>query len=163
MTKKLTFCAMLSALGALSLLITNILPTVTVCFFLFSTFFTYVATKECGIRYGIATCAVITLLGFVLVLNKVDMAAYAIIVTHYPIVKDIVDHKVFSKTIRWILKILWVSLLSVVAYFIIVQFSPFEDALWLLYVLLLAIFVMYDIVLDKCIMFYAIKLRKFKF
>jgi len=46
LTKKITFCAMLSALGALSLLITNILPTVTAFFYLFSTFFTYVATEE---------------------------------------------------------------------------------------------------------------------
>lgn len=162
-TKKITFCAMLSALGALSLLITNILPTVTAFFFLFSTYFTYIATEECGIRYGLSTCAVITLLGFVLVASKVDMVAYAVIFTHYPIIKHIVDHKIFSKMVRWIIKLVWMSLLSVIAYFIIIQFAPFEDALWLLYVLLLAVVVLYDIVLEKGILFYAIRLRKFKF
>ncbi len=161
-TKKITFCAMLSALGALSLIITNILPTVTAFFFLFSTFFTYIATEECGIRYGISTCAVITLLGFLLVADFVTMIGYAVIITHYPIVKHIVDHKIFSKSIRWVVKLLWVSLLSVAAYFIMVQFAPFEDALWLLYVLLIAVFVLYDTVLERGIQFYAIRLRKFK-
>ena len=154
---------MLSALGVLSLLITNILPTVTAFFFLFSTFFTYIATEEFGIRYGIATCAVITLLGFVLVADFVTMLGYAIIITHYPIVKHIIDHKIFSKAIRWIVKLLWASLLSVAAYFVMVQFAPFEDALWLLYVLLIAVMVLYDIVLERAIGFYAIRLRKFKF
>ena len=154
---------MLSALGALSLLITNILPTVTAFFFLFSTYFTYIATEECGIRYGLSTCAVITLLGFVLVASKVDMVAYAVIFTHYPIIKHIVDHKIFSKMVRWIIKLIWMSLLSVIAYFIMIQFAPFEDALWLIYLLLLAVVVLYDIVLEKGILFYAIRLRKFKF
>ena len=154
---------MLSALGVLSLLITNILPTVTAFFFLFSTFFTYIATEEFGIRYGIATCAVITLLGFVLVADFVTMLGYAIIITHYPIVKHIIDHKIFSKAIRWVVKLLWASLLSVAAYFVMVQFAPFEDALWLLYVLLMAVMVLYDIVLERAIGFYAIRLRKFKF
>lgn len=154
---------MLAALGALSLIITNILPTVTAFFFLFSTYFTYIATEECGIRYGIATCAVITLLGFILVVSKVDMIAYAVIFTHYPMMKHLVDHKVFSKPIRWIIKLVWVSLLSVIAYFIMIQFAPFEDALWLLYLLLMAVFVLYDMVLDKGILFYAIRLRKIKF
>ena len=153
---------MLYALGVISLLITNIFPTVTAFFFLFSTFFTYVATEEYGIRYGIATCAVITLLGFILVADFVTMIGYAVIITHYPIVKHIVDHKVFSKAIRWIIKLIWASLLSVVAYFIMVQFAPFEDALWLLYVLLMAVMVLYDIVLERAIMFYDIRLRKFK-
>ena len=154
---------MLSALGALSLLITNILPTVTAFFYLFSTFFTYVATQEYGVRYGIATCAVITLLGFVLVASKMDMVAYAIVITHYPIVKHIVDHKIFSKAIRWVIKLVWVSLLSVAAYFVMILFAPFEDALWLLYVLLMAVIVLYDNVLDRAIQFYAIRLRRFKF
>ncbi|MBQ7792784.1 MAG: hypothetical protein IJ367_04780 [Clostridia bacterium] len=163
MTKKLTFCAMLSVLGALSLIITNILPTVTAFFFLFSTFFTYVATEECGICYGLSTCAVITLLGFLLVGDFVTMIGYAVIVTHYPIVKHLVDHKVFSKALRWIIKLVWVTFLSAVAYFIMVQFAPFEEALWLLYILLMAVFVLYDMVLDRAIQFYAIRLRKFKF
>lgn len=153
---------MLSALGALSLLITNILPTVTAFFYLFSTFFTYVATQEYGVRYGIATCAVITLLGFVLVASKVDMVAYAIVITHYPLVKHIVDHKIFSKAIRWVIKLVWVSLLSVAAYFVMILFAPFEDALWLLFVLLMAVIVLYDNVLDRAIQFYAIRLRRFK-
>ena len=163
LTKKITFCAMLSALGALSLLITNILPTVTAFFYLFSTFFTYVATEEYGIRYGISTCVVITLLGFLLVADFVAMIGYAVIFTHYPIVKHIVDHKVFSKVVRWVIKLIWASLLAVAAYFLMKQFAPFEEAIYLLYAALMAVMVLYDIVLEKGIQFYAIRLRRFKF
>ena len=60
-------------------------------------------------------------------------------------------------------KLGWVNLLSVIAYFLMVQIAPFEDALWLLYVLLMAVFVLYDMALDKGILFYAIRLRKIKF
>ncbi|MBQ7950954.1 MAG: hypothetical protein IJ278_04465 [Clostridia bacterium] len=160
MTKKLTFCAMLSVMGALSLLLTNIFQTTTLFFFLFSTLFCYIATVEHGVRYGLMTCATVTLLGFLLVGNKVSMAAYAIMVSHYPIVKYIIDHKIYRKSLRWLAKICWVTLLSFAAYLILKQFLVMDAALWLLYLLGLLSFVLYDIALEKGILFYAVRLRK---
>ena len=163
MTKKLTFCAMLSVLGAFSLLLTNVFQTVTLFFFLFSTWFAYIATEEHGIRYGWMTYLVITLLGFVLVANKVSMAAYAIMVGHYPMIKHWIEHKWDKKIFRWGAKLLWITLCTGVAYFILKQFIVLDAAIYLLYLLGLLSFVLYDVALGKAMIFYMIYLRKFKF
>ena len=162
MTKKLTFCAMLSLMGALCLLLSNIFQTTTLFLFLFSTLFCYIATAEHGVRYGLMTYITITLLGFLLVGNKVTMTAYAIMVGHYPVVKYLIDRKINQKWIRWLVKLCWITLLATVCYLILKQFLVMDAALWLLYLLGLAAFVLYDIALEKGILFYAVRIRKLK-
>lgn len=153
---------MLSLMGALSLLLTNIFQTVTLFLFLFSTLFCYIATVEHGVKYGLMTYVSVTLLGFLLAGDKISMTAYAVMVGHYPVVKYITDHKIYRKWIRWVIKLCWITLLATICFFILKQFLVLDAALWLLYFLGILCFVLYDIALEKGILFYAIRIRKLK-
>lgn len=162
MTKKLTFCSMLAVLGVLSILLSNILTSNTVFFYLFSTVFCYIATEEYGIRYGLITYAAITLLGFLLSANKISMAAYALIVGYYPILKHLIEHKLIKKPLRWLVKLLGISVIAGIASAALSPFLNLSASLYLLYPMGLVIFILYDIALEIAIKFYVVRLRKFK-
>lgn len=162
MTKKLTFCAMLSVLGALCFLLANLLQTSTIFLYLISTLFCYIATEEHGIRYGLLTYMVTTLLGLLLAANKWSIVAYSIIVGYYPVAKHIIEHKIYRPVFRWMVKLLFVSALAGISYILLQQFFIISLPLPLLFAAGLVIFILYDIALGIGIQFYAIRLRKWK-
>ena len=161
MTKKLTFCAMLSVLGALCLLLANLLQTTTIFLYLFSTLFCYIATQEHGIRYGLVTYVTVTLLGFLLVADKISMMAYAAI-GYYPVLKHLIDHKVCRKAIRWIWKLGYVALLTAIACVFFRQLIAVELPLLPVLAIGVVVFIVYDIMLGMGIGFYALRLRQWK-
>lgn len=160
MTKKIAFCAMLSALGILSLILANVLQANTIFLYLFSTLFCYIATEECGLKYGFITYAVVTLLGFFLVANKMSMLGYAVMVGYYPVVKHVIEHWNLAKLWKWCLKLLFAGVVSFFAYGIAKQLIRLP------FVLLLfggaVLFVIYDMALTIGIRFYVLRLRKWK-
>ena len=162
MTKKLTFCSMMSALGILCLLLSNILQTNTIFLYLFSTLFTYICTQEHGIKFGILTYAVISLAGFMIVTDKTSIIAYIIVVGYYPVIKHIIDHFNINKFLKWALKLIFALGISTTALFILKAMLPENLNLIFLYPAGVAVFVIYDIMLAIGIKFYVLRLRKFK-
>lgn len=162
MTKKLTFCSMMAVMGILSLLLSNILQSNTIFLYLLSTMFTYICVEEYGIKYGFLTYCVISLAGFILVANKAGITAYLMIVGYYPVVKHIIEHLNINKAVKWILKIVFVLVVSTVAFALLKQFLPFGINIAVVYVMGIAVFAVYDIVLTMGIKFYALRLRKLK-
>lgn len=162
MTKKITFCSMMAVMGILSLLLSNILQTNTVFLYLFSTLFTYICVEEHGIKYGILTYAAISLVGFMLVADKISIIAYALVVGYYPVIKHIIDHINVNKILKWILKIVFAVLVATAALVILKAYLPIDMNLIILYPIGITVFVIYDIVLAMGIKFYALRLRKFR-
>lgn len=162
MTKKITFCSMMAVLGILCLVLSNLLQANTVFLYLFSTLFTYICVEEYGIKYGILTYAVISLAGFMLVADKASIIAYIIIVGYYPVVKHIIEHIEVNKAVKWVLKIAFAVIAATVAAFVLNMFITFGMNMTILYILGIAIFAVYDIVLAMGIKFYALRLRRFK-
>ena len=162
MTKKTTFCAMMSVLGILCLMVSNILQANTIFLYLFSTLFTYICTEEHGIKYGILTYAVISIIGFMIVADKLSIMAYVIIVGYYPVIKHITDHFNTNKIIKWILKIVFAIFVATVALFLLNAYLPEDMNLFFLYPVGVAVFIAYDIALTMGIKFYVLRLRKFK-
>ena len=161
MSKKITFCAMMAGLGILSLLASVIFSSNTIFFYLFSTLFTYICNEEYGKKYGILTFAVITLAGFAIVPNKVSMGLYAM-VGYYPVIKHIIEHFEIPRPAKTLLKIVFASLVGVIAYFIFRQFVVLELAVGVVFLVAIILFVLYDIALTVGIKFYALRLRKFR-
>ena len=153
---------MLALLGLLSILLSDILTANTVFFYLFSTVFCYIATEEYGIRYGLITYLAITLLGFLLSANKISMAAYALTVGYYPVLKHLTEHKIMKKPLRWIIKLAGISIIAGIASLALSPFVKLTVALYLLYPVGIVIFILYDIALEIGIKFYVVRLRKFK-
>lgn len=162
MSKKISFCALMSVLGILSVLAANIITTNTVFLFLLSTLFTYIATEEYGIKYGLLTFAVITLISFFVYTNKISIGIYAIVVGYYPVIKHIVEHFNVSAVLKWIIKVSMVLIVSLIAFFVFRQLVLFELPPIIIFVAGIVIFVIYDIFLTMGIKFYALKLRKFR-
>ena len=94
MSKKLSFCSLMSVLGIISLAITLALPANKIFFYLLSTMFTYICVEEYGIKYGLMTFAVISVGGFLVLPEKLGVLAYAIAVGYYPAVKHFILHRV---------------------------------------------------------------------
>ena len=162
MTKKTTFCAMMAVLAILCLMVSNVLQANTIFLYLFSTLFTYICTEEHGIKYGILTYAVISLVGFMIVADKVSIIAYIIIVGYYPVIKHIIDHLGTNKYIKWLLKIIFAVAVATVALLILKAYLPSDMNLFFLYPIGVAVFIIYDIALTMGIKFYVLRLRKFK-
>lgn len=162
MSKKISFCAMMSVFGILSVFVANVISTNTIFLFLLSTLFTYISTEEYGIKYGLLTFAVITLVSYFIYANKVTVGLYAIIVGYYPVVKHIAEHLDLPNVCKWIVKIVTVFVVSLVGYLIFRQFVMIKLPVILIFVAGVAIFVIYDIFLSMGIKFYALKLRKFR-
>ena len=162
MTKKITFCSMMSALGILCLLLSNIVQTNTIFLYLFSTLFIYICTEEYGIKYGLVTYAVVSLAGFMIVADKLSIISYIMVVGYYPVIKHIIDHFNINKILKWVLKLAFALGISTAALFMLKSMMPENLNLMLLYPAGVAVFVIYDIMLNVGIKFYVLRLRKFK-
>ncbi|MBQ7953246.1 MAG: hypothetical protein IJ332_00675 [Clostridia bacterium] len=162
MTKKLTFCSMMAVMGIICLLLSNILQTNTIFLYLFSTLFTYICTEEHGIKYGILTYAVISLAGFMIVVDKVSIIAYIIVVGYYPVIKNIIDHFNINKILKWSLKLVFAVAVATIALFMLKSMMPENLNFAVLYPAGIAVFVIYDTMLAMGIKFYVLRLRKFK-
>lgn len=162
MTKKLTFCSLMAVFGILSLVLANIVQTNTVFLYLFSTLFTYICVNEHGIKYGILTYAVITLGGFILVTNKLSIIIYALIVGYYPILKHIIEHFNLAQFVKWLVKILFILTASAISYIALKDALILSIPIGAVFAFGVIIFVIYDVVLNMGIKFYALRLRKLR-
>lgn len=160
MSKKIAFCSLMAVLGVLSMLVTAVLPTNTVFFFLFSTLFTYICVEEHGIRYGILTYAVITIISFLILPQKVSVAFYAMAVGYYPALKCRFERLDCSKAAKWSLKILFVLAAAAISYFILKGFVAVKLPILLLFLFGTVLFVIYDLALTYGLRFYVFRLRK---
>ena len=162
MSKKISFCSLMAVLGIISLILTVFLRANTVFLYLLSTIFTYICTEEYGVKYGLLTCAVISLAGFIILPEKITLGLYAVTVSYYPAVKHIIEHLNFSRAMKWLMKILFAVAVSSVAFIVFSRFLTLKISFWIIYPLALAVFVLYDIALTIGIKFYALRLRKFR-
>ncbi len=158
---------MMAVLGVLCLVISNILQSNTIFLYLFSTLFTYIATEECGLKFGFLTFAVISLAACIVVVNKIGMISYIIIVGYYPVIKHIVEHLNINRAFKNVLKIIFALVTATVAFFVLTLFMNFNlpDLMNMplmfitIYSVGIVIFIVYDILLTMGIKFYALRLR----
>lgn len=162
MSKKISFCALMSVFGILSIFAANLITTNTIFLFLFSTMFTYISTEEYGIKYGLLTFFVIALASYFVYANKISVWIYALSVGYYPTIKHIVEHFNLSVVFKWVIKILFFVVVSAGVFFVFKQFVTIKMPPILIFVVGIVVFVIYDIFLTMGIKFYALKLRKFK-
>ena len=162
MSKKISFCALMSVFGILCVFVANILTTNTIFLLLLSTLFTYISTEEYGIKYGLLTFAVITLVSYFIYANKITVGLYAVMVGYYPVIKHMVEHMNISMALKWFVKVLVIFIIALVSYWVFKQFVALKLPVVLIFVAGVAVFVIYDIFLTMGIKFYALKLRKFR-
>ncbi len=153
---------MMAALGILSMLVTAVLTTNTVFFFLFSTLFTYICAEEYGKRYGLLVYFVISAVSLMLLPNKVSVAFYAAAVGYYPAIKLLIERTFTRSGLRWFLKFVFFGVAACISYFFIKALFTIELPFSLLVAFAAVLFLIYDFCLTIGIRFYIFRLRKHK-
>lgn len=151
---------MMALLGILSLIAAAVLPTCKLFFYCFSTIFTYICTEEHGIKYGFLCYAVIAMCGFLLLPQKAAVAAYALILGYYPVIKHITERKISTRRARIFAKLAFVAASSALTAALLKLFTAFALPRAGIILLGLVVFAIYDRMLGEGIKFYALKSRR---
>ena len=164
-TKRLTVCAMLSALGVILLWIGSMIEVVDISMAVIASLFCVFAVIEYGGSAPWLIFAVTGLLSLLLLPQKTPAVMYLLFFGYYPIIKEKLEKR--SRTVAWVLKEL-VFNVALVAMILLSHFfmtvGETADSLLLLYVAFAVLaeiaFPVYDVALTRLISFYLYRLRK---
>ena len=161
-TKRLTVCAMLSALGVVLLLVGSFIEVVDIAMAALASLLCIFAVIEYGKGAPWLVFAVTGVLSLILLPNKTPAVFYVGFLGYYPIIKEKLER--FKKPIAWLFKML-VFNAALVVIFLAVKYilMPGVSESWIIYAALAVmselVFVLYDIALTRLITFYILRLR----
>ena len=164
-TKYITLSAMLSALGVVLLSLGSLIEVLDITNAVLASMLCIYAVIEMGGAYPWMIWLVTSTLGLLLLPVKTPAVFYALFAGFYPIVKEKLEKLKRPLSDLFKLVVFHVCLGGIVL--VMTLFIPnalgLEDAKWMpvvLYLMSLAVFVLYDIALTRLISFYLIRLRK---
>ena len=157
-TKKLSFCAMLTGISLILLLIAGVVPGGRIGIAALAGLLPAAAVLSCGMGWGVMTWLAVSGLGFLILPVRGVAVVYFLLLGHYPILKSLME-RCRSRVLEWALKlVLFYALLCLFFFGFRTLFAeylapPFGMTA-LVFVLGGAAFVMYDIAFSKLIAFY---------
>lgn len=163
-TKKLTVCAMLSALGVVLLWLGSAIEVVDVSMAVIASLFCVFAVIEYGGSAPWLVFLVTGVLSLILLPQKTPAVMYLLFFGYYPILKEKLEKK--RKLTAWIFKELLFNaaliLMLVLSRFLLMGSGEMQSAWIFLAVALLAevVFPVYDLALTRLISLYLFHLRK---
>lgn len=169
-TKRLTVCAMLSALGVVLLYLGSLIEVLDISMAVIASLTCVIAVIEYGGGAPWSIYGVTSVLSLILLPNKTPAAMYAIFFGFYPILKEKFEKR--GKVSSWILKELVFNvclvIMGIAMYFLtmIGDNTLFSSPILFALLILAAelIFALYDVALTRLISFYVISVRhRFKF
>ncbi len=162
-TRKLTFCAILSALSVVLLYLGSILPTGRLALVAVAALLPAAAVVQCGLVWGAAVYAVSAALSLLLLPAKGCAVLYALVLGHYGVLKSLIE-RIGKLPLEWICKVaLFAALLS--ALFFAFRWAlvlPERFAALALPVLLVggvAVYVVYDLLFTRLIGLYLTRVQ----
>ena len=164
-TKRLTVCAMLSALGVVLLWLGSMIEVVDISLAAIASLLCIFAVIEYGGSAPWLIFSVTGLLSMLLLPQKTPALMYLLFFGWYPIVKEKVEKR--SRVSAWILKEILFNValicMMVLSHFFLMA-TETADSMLLLYVVFAALaeiaFPIYDVALTRLISFYLWRLRK---
>ena len=164
-TKRLTICAMLSALGVVLLYIGSLVEALDLSAAVLASLACIIAVIEYGKGAPWAIYGVTSVLSLILLPVKTPAAFYVIFFGFYPILKEKIERR--PRLLQWVIKEAIFNVALVIMGFAVYFLSTTGDNLLLENPLIIAAtvvmaelaFVLYDIALTRLISFYIIKLR----
>ena len=166
--KRLTFCAMLVALGVIFLGIGALIEVLDISMAVIASICVIIPMIEYGKGTPWMVYAAISVLSLLLLPNKFPVALFALFVGFYPILKEKLERK--NTVIRWILKelIFNISLAIIVLLYFFLFFKGTIQVPWMIAVAIILaelVFILYDKAISKLIRIYVMEFRhrlKFK-
>lgn len=166
--KRLTFCAMLVALGVIFLGIGALIEVLDISMAVIASICVIIPIIEYGKGTPWMVYAAISVLSLLLLPNKFPAALFALFAGFYPILKEKLERK--NTVIRWILKelIFNISLAIIVLLYFFLFFKGTIQVPWMIAVAIILaefVFILYDKAISKLIRIYVMEFRhrlKFK-
>lgn len=163
-TKRLSMCAMLSALGVVVLYLGSVIEVIDISMAVVASLFAIFAVIEYGARYAWSIYAITGILSAVLLPNKFPALMYLLFFGFYPIIKEKIE-KLSRKIVQWALKellfnVCLIILMVIGNYILMIDMKAWFVMEVVFFVLANGTFVIYDIALTRLISLYVFRLRK---
>lgn len=167
-TFRLSFCAVVSALGTALMMVTSLVPVGAYALPCFAGILLVSIVIEYGKKWAFTSYAVISILSLILVGDKEAVVYFIMIFGYYPIIKNILEQKINTKILRYILKLLIFNVAIIISFFVVIfllsvpveEFSIMGVCVpWLFLVLGNFFFIIYDYAVTTLIVRYVQNLR----
>ena len=164
-TRTLTLGALFSALTVIILYVASIWPTGQLGLVAVASLFTAAAVIETGLISGVYVYIVCSVLGLLIIPDRVAVFLYILFLGYYPVVKSIIERNKRT-VVQWVLKLLvFNSALFVIWFFVMRAALGFAGGLSPGYVTLLFLggnvaFVVFDFGFTKLIWFYITRISR---
>ncbi len=152
---KLTFCAMMVALGVVVMLLGSLLPGMRLTVAALAGMIAVLAVIRGSLGYGILTVLATAILSFLLLPSKEVALIYVAFFGPYTIVKNLIE-RIHRQPVEWILKLLFCGVITIMLLVVsgsLLNLVPamLTKHIWLLLPMILFVFVLYDIAFSKII------------
>ena len=155
--KKITMGGIITTISLVVLYLSSLFPTNRISLLALSSMFVFVLVIEFNIRTAVISYMATSLLGLILLPDKLMTIAYIIYFGYYGIIKSLIE-RINNIALEWIVKISSFNIAIFILYLIIGKFFPqnlqVNTSLWLIIVFLQTVFIAYDILYSFIIMFY---------
>lgn len=150
--KKTALGGIVTALSALSMIISNIIPVGMYVFPALAGILIYVLSLICGKSYGWSAFAAVGIISFILCADKETVLCYLFLLGYYPMIKSYIE-KIRLKPVAFVLKLAVLNSAAVGIYFLMLyvfsmsqeEFMIFGVSLPLVFLAMLNIvFIVYD-------------------
>lgn len=159
----LTISAMVSALSVTVLYLGSVIEVLDLTMALIASLLITFVYTEIGNRWEWLSYAVTGLLSALLFQNKFIAAVYILFAGNYPMLRSAIAH-IPRKAVQWILKLAAFNaeftLIFVVSKYIFMIADVGYSLNVLAYIFCNTVFILYDVVLGRVIVFYKVKLKK---
>ncbi len=115
MAKKLATASIFAAISVISLLLASLFP-IRIAMCVIASLITSIVTIECGHKYAWLTFFAVSAIAFLLIPKKSIVYIYILFLGYYPILKLYIE-RFDSLLHEWIAKIVFFSIILIVAYF----------------------------------------------
>lgn len=153
--------AIVSALAVVLLYISCLLPTLQLTVVAIAGILSAAVVIESGAARAALVYVCVSILSLLLLPDKSSAVFYVFFFGHYPIVKYEVE-RIRKPILGWSIKILCGNLCIGAIALLLALFFPewsFEYPLWIVWVLGIAVFVLFDLALTKLIVYYQFRIR----
>lgn len=167
-TSKTTIGAMAVALSVIAMLLT-VVPVMTYASPMIAGMLLIVIAIELDKKWGFAVFAAVSVLSVLLASDKQAVILYIMFFGHYPLTKALIEGKIKSRLIEWLIKFAVFNAAMIFSYFLVVKVFAFpmdevgdmgKYGTIILLILGNIFFPIYDIMLSRMVTLYVIRLRK---
>ena len=152
-TRRLTFCAIMTALGVLFLMMGSMMPGMRVAFTAIAGVVAALAVVQGNLAYGLLTVVATAILSALIVPAKEIALLYATFFGPYTLVKNLIE-RLHKLPLEWVLKLLFCGIVAMLLFTFadsVLAMVPavLASHIWLFLPVVLVVFAAYDIVFSK--------------